>query len=299
MKGKIIRGVGGFYTVHAQNTVIYECRAKGIFRKENIKPLVGDDVEFSILDEKEKTGNVDALLPRKNELSRPAAANVDQAMVVFSLTSPSPNLGLLDRFLIMMGQQNIPVIICFNKTDLAGDHKERELEEIYRDCGCPLCFSSVKKGTGLSKIRSLLEGKTTVLAGPSGVGKSSLTNAFFPGEVMETGELSKKVSRGKNTTRHTRLLVLPPIKESGSASSYLLDTPGFSSLYLEDIMVEELKEYYPEFTPYAQNCRFSTCMHLKEPGCAVKDAVDKGQIHPKRYESYTALAAELKENKRY
>ncbi|MCD7885688.1 MAG: ribosome small subunit-dependent GTPase A [Lachnospiraceae bacterium] len=296
MHGKIIRGVGGFYYVHAADGEVYECRAKGIFRKEKVKPLVGDDVEISVLDAAGKTGNVDQLLPRMNALIRPAAANVDQAMVVFAVTHPQPNLNLLDRFLILMNRQNIPVIVCFNKTDLAAKEQTRTLEEIYRGCGCEVCFVSVEKEEGLLRVRSLLEGKTTVLAGPSGVGKSSLTNYFLPERRMEVGEISRKIDRGKHTTRHTELLVLRQL-ETSAAPSYLLDTPGFSSLFLQDIEYEELKSYFYEFDSYEAECRFQGCMHLKEPDCAVKKAVESGEIHRARYESYELLASELK-NKR-
>ncbi len=300
MRGKIVRGVGGFYYVHAEDGAIYECRARGIFRKENVRPLVGDNVQISIL-EAGVSGNIDELLPRKNMLTRPAAANVDQAMVTVAMTQPRPNLGLLDRFLVLMERQEIPVVICFNKTDLAGKEQIRELRDIYSACGCRICFTSVSQGEGLSEVRALLEGKTTVLAGPSGVGKSSLTNAFFPEKHMETGEISRKTERGRQTTRHTELLVLPALPEMGGQDSYLLDTPGFSSLTLEDqdLAYEDLKNYYPEFAPYAPDCRFATCMHLQEPGCAVKKAVREGRIHQKRYDSYTLLAEELKGIKRY
>ncbi len=299
MTGKIVRGVGGFYYVHAGDGLLYECRAKGIFRKENVKPLVGDDVEISVIDADERTGNVDALLPRRNELVRPAAANVDQALLVFSVARPNPNFGLLDRFLITMEKQEIPVVLCFNKTDLAKEGQIEELCGIYRDSGCRICFASARAGEGLTEIRALLDHKTTVLAGPSGVGKSTLTNSFFPEERMQTQEISRKANRGKQTTRHTELLVLPPAGEGSSSESYLLDTPGFSSLYLEGIEYEELKEYFPEFRPYASSCRFSSCMHLKEPDCAVKKAVEEGKIHQSRYESYRALCEELKETRRY
>ncbi len=294
MRGKIIRGVGGFYYVHAEDGEIYECRAKGIFRKENVKPLVGDNVEISVLDAENRSGNVDVLLTRRNVLDRPAAANVDQAVVVSAVAEPKPNFGLLDRFLILMEQKEIPVIICFNKTDLAKEGQISELHEIYQNCGCPLCFVSARKGEGLSELSGLLAGKTTVLAGPSGVGKSSLTNTFFQEDRMQTGEISRKIDRGKHTTRHTELMVLPT-----AAASYLLDTPGFSSLYLEDIEYEELKRYFHEFDSYKSSCRFLTCMHLKEPDCAVKNAVEAGKIHRKRYDSYVLLAGELKNRKKY
>ncbi|MCC8049973.1 MAG: ribosome small subunit-dependent GTPase A [Clostridiales bacterium] len=332
MRGKIIRGVGGFYYVHAEDSGVYECRAKGIFRKEKIKPLVGDDVEISVLDEKEKTGNVDQLLPRRNMLIRPAAANVDQAMVVFALNHPQPNLNLLDRFLIMMNRQQIPVIICFNKRDLADTAQIQTLEQIYRGCGCEVCFISVAQQEGLEHVRRMLEGKTTVLAGPSGVGKSSLTNSFLPEQHMEVGEISRKADRGKHTTRHTELLVMKPCDDTSNLqtgfsddqpevlndspelqlefalnrpdaetrrNSYILDTPGFTSLYLPDIEYEELKEYFHEFTPYEGQCRFQGCMHLKEPDCAVKAAVETGEIPAARYESYALLAEELRNRKKY
>ncbi|MCD7735605.1 MAG: ribosome small subunit-dependent GTPase A [Lachnospiraceae bacterium] len=304
MRGKIIRGVGGFYYVHATDGAIYECRAKGIFRKEKIKPLVGDDAEITVLDATARTGNVDLLLPRKNTLIRPAAANVDQAMIVFALTQPRPNLNLLDRFLILMSRQEIPVIICFNKADLSGEEQIKELSEIYRGCGCEVCFMSVARREGLERVRSLLDAKTTVLAGPSGVGKSSLTNAFLPEKHMEVGEVSRKIDRGKHTTRHTELLVLSPVADGvassdESGSTYLLDTPGFSSLYLQGIAYEELKNYFYEFTPCEPYCRFQGCMHLKEPDCAVKEAVERGDIHRARYESYALLVRELRENRKY
>ena len=281
--------------MHGQNGKVYECRAKGIFRKEKVKPLVGDNVEISIIDEEAATGNVDVLLPRKNMLIRPAAANVDQALVIFAVASPKPNLNLLDRFLISMEQQNIPVIICFSKTDLAEEEQMRELAAVYQGCGSQVQFISVVKEEGIKEIRQLLDGKTTVVAGPSGVGKSSLTNVLQPGIQMEVGEVSRKIDRGKHTTRHTELIVLPDMEQD----SYFLDTPGFSSLYLQGIAYEELRDYFYEFQEYEPECRFQGCMHLSEPDCAVKEAVANGEIHASRYENYTLLAQELKQAKKY
>ncbi len=293
MRGKIIRGVGGFYYVHAKDGEIYECRAKGIFRKEKVKPLVGDNVEISLVEDSEKlTGNVDRILPRKNVLIRPAAANVDQALVVFAVTSPEPNLNLLDRFLISMEQQKIPVIICFNKTDLAGEGRTEELLEIYRGSGCRVCGISVEKNQGIHEVRQLLEGKTTVVAGPSGVGKSSLTNALQPEARMEVGEVSRKIDRGRHTTRHTELIVL-------WGDTYFLDTPGFSSLYLTGISSQELWRYFHEFRRYEPYCRFQGCMHASEPDCGVKEALEAGEISRVRYENYLQLLEELKSAKKY
>ena len=292
MQGKIVKGIGGFYYVHVQGAGIYECRAKGIFRKDKKKPLVGDDVMISVQDEEKRAGNVDVLLPRKYELIRPAVANVDQALVVFAVSSPKPNLNLLDRFLISMRQQELPVIICFNKIDLAEEKELDDLKEIYKACGCQVVFISVAERLGLEEVEGMLEGKTTVVAGPSGVGKSSLTNYLQPDAAMEVGAVSKKIDRGRHTTRHTELIWI-------KQDTYFLDTPGFSSLYLQNLQREELRDYYPEFLPYEKQCRFQGCMHISEPDCGVKEALKEGKIHPSRYENYKLFEKELKEQRRY
>ena len=292
MKGKIIKGIAGFYYVHDGRSKIYECKAKGVFRNRNIKPLVGDDVEFMVLDEKEGTGNIDAILPRKNKLIRPAVSNVDQAVVVFAVTEPLPNLNLLDRFLVMMERQEIPVIICFNKIDLSGGKEIEELRAIYGPAGYTLHFISTYEAAGLEKLHELIAGKTTVLAGPSGVGKSSITNFLQPEARMETGVVSEKLKRGKHTTRHSELFFV----ENGT---YMMDTPGFSSMYIEDLEPNELKDYFPEFSEYEEECRFLGCIHVGEKVCGVKTAVADGKISRSRYDNYLLLYQELKDKRRY
>lgn len=292
MEGKIIKGIAGFYYIHAEDGMIYECRAKGIFRKDNRKPLVGDNVEITVLDQAKKEGNLVKILPRKNSLIRPAVANVDQAFVIFAMEDPKPNFLLLDRFLIMMEQAGIPVVICFNKKDLAEEKEVRQLYDTYKGCGYQVLLSSALHEEGVEEIRSILKGKTTVVAGPSGVGKSSLTNLLQQEVQMETGEISRKLKRGKHTTRHSQVI-------SVGDHTYLMDTPGFSSLYLTDMEEQELKDYFPEFQRYEGQCRFQGCRHIHEPGCGVKEALEAGKISSLRYEDYLSLYEELKEKRRY
>lgn len=292
MQGKIIKGIAGFYYIYAEDGNIYECKAKGIFRKDNFKPLVGDNVEITVLNEEEKEGSVTSILPRRNSLIRPAVANVDQAFLIFAMENPKPNFLLLDRFLIMMEQQGILVVICFNKKDVGEKEEMEKLYEIYTGCGYRVVLSSTYEGEGMDEIHEILKGKTTVVAGPSGVGKSSITNCM-QGEVqMETGEISKKLKRGKHTTRHSQVI---PVEKN----TFLVDTPGFSSLYLTDMKEEELRDYFPEFVMYEPQCRFQGCMHIHEPGCAVKKALSEGKISQQRYDNYLALYEELKEKRRY
>lgn len=291
MTGKILKGIAGFYYVHGTDGILYECKAKGIFRNRNVKPMVGDDVEFSILDEGEKTGNINEIFSRKNALIRPAVVNVDQALVLFSITHPEPNLNLLDRFLVMMAVEEVPVKICFNKIDLTGKEKKRELGDIYEAAGYPVYFTSTYDPLGIEEIQSMVKGKTTVLAGPSGVGKSSLMNILYPQAEMETGKISEKIQRGKHTTRHSELFCI-------GKDTYLVDTPGFSSMYI-DVDYNDLKNYFPEFLPYEQDCRFLGCVHIGETTCGVKEAVLNGKISKSRYENYRLLYQERKEKRRY
>ena len=292
MTGKIIKGLAGFYYVNDGENRVYQCRAKGIFRNRKIKPLVGDNVEFSILDEEAGEGNIDEILPRKNALVRPAAANVDQALVLFALTQPSPNLNLLDRFLVMMAMEEIPVVICFNKADLGDGAMEEEYKKIYEGAGYEVHFISARTDLGMDQVRELLRGRTTVLAGPSGVGKSSLTNRIQPEASMETGDISRKIERGKHTTRHSELFFV-------EKDTYMMDTPGFSSMYTPEIEASELKEFFPEFAEFEDECRFLGCVHIGERVCGVKEAVKEGKISLSRYENYRLIYEELKQKRRY
>lgn len=316
MRGRIIKGIAGFYYVRctdcarsmksdcpgeaahgamsdggagnaqSEDERIYECKAKGIFRKDNLKPLVGDEVEMDVLDEEKRLGNIRELLPRQNELVRPAVANVDQALVIFSIVKPKPNFNLLDRFLILMEQQGVSGIVCFNKQDIDEMRTGEKYRRIYERCGYRVLTVSATQGDGIEELKALLKDRTTVVAGPSGVGKSSLINCLQSRIVMETGELSAKIERGKHTTRHSELIVV-------EENTYIFDTPGFSSLELFGLEKGQLAQHYPEFAEYEKNCRFSDCSHVNERECGIRDAVAEGAISSLRYENYSLLYREL------
>lgn len=292
MQGKIVKGISGFYYVYVEETGIYECKAKGAFRKQKMKPLVGDDVVIVPLDKENKLGNVEQIMARKNELVRPAVANIDMALVIFAAAKPQPNFNLLDRFLCMMEYQNVPVTICFNKSDLVTEDEIQKLKDIYGPAGYRLIFTSAKKQEGIDELRELLEGKTTAVAGPSGVGKSSLVNTLQSKIQMETGVISTKIERGKHTTRHSQII---PI----SNGTYIVDTPGFSSMDVPGLEKEELWKCYPEFAEYEPYCRFQGCSHIHEPDCGVKKALLENKINQIRYDNYCLLYEELKNIRKY
>ena len=291
INGKIIKGIGGFYYVDTENG-LYECRARGIIRKNKITPLVGDRVSISVVDEENKKGVVEEIEERDTELVRPPIANVDKALIVFAIKNPSPNLSLLDRFIVLAEKENLEIVIVFTKVDLDTDGELLgELKDIYEVSGYKVISVSNKLKLNIDKIKEELKENTVVFAGPSGVGKSSLLNEVDKNFELKTGEVSDKIKRGKHTTRHAELLKL-------ECGGMVADTPGFSSLTLDDIDESELKEYFIEFDKYDE-CRFgSRCIHENEPSCAVKEAVENGDISKKRYESYIQLLNEIRSGKR-
>ena len=223
---------------------------------------------------------------------RPAVANVDQALVIFAVANPVPNLNLLDRFVLMMESQNVETVICFSKIDAAAEQETKDLLDVYTNCSNYVFAISTKENSGMEELFRVLEKKTTVLAGPSGVGKSTAINYLYPDAQMETGAVSKKIKRGKHTTRHSELFHIAP-------QTYVMDTPGFSSLLIPDMEKEELRFYMSDFTPYEGKCRFQGCVHINEPGCEVKKQVDMGNISKNRYKNYLQIYEEVKNRKRY
>lgn len=292
MQGKIIKGIAGFYYVYTKELGLLECKAKGIFRKDKRKPLVGDNVCVELISREDRTGNITEIQQRDNALIRPAVANVDQAVVIFAAARPKPNFHLLDRFLLMMEYQHVRTAVCFNKTDAVTEDELKEIGRIYSDCGYQILFTSAKEEKGLEELLAVLKNKTTVVAGPSGVGKSSLVNLMQQDTRMETGDISEKIGRGRHTTRHSQMI---PI----DGDSFILDTPGFSSLYVPDMEETSLQSCFPEFSRYEPECRFQGCLHVMEPDCGVKRALAEGKISASRYENYRQILEELKTRKKY
>lgn len=284
-QGIITKGIGGFYYVATPDGKVYETRACGRFRKENIIPRVGDRVVLS-----EGMDAVTEILPRKNTLIRPPVSNVDRIMVVASLVSPQVDMFMIDAFLLSAAHAGIDAMLCINKSDLASEEACREFCKIYENAGYETVITSAKEEKGIEVLRPHLAGKVTAFAGNSGVGKSSLLNLVGDNLCLETGKVSEKLSRGKHTTRHVELF---PLKDGG----YILDTPGFSRVELPDITADRLWGLYRESFKIGEGCRFTGCTHLKEPGCSVKAAVESGTVHEKRYESYQYFYDKLRENK--
>lgn len=289
--GRLIKGIGGFYYVDI-NGQVFECKARGLFRKKKIVPAVGDYVEINILDDENKKGVIENIKKRHNELIRPSVSNIDQAIVVFAVTQPDPHLSLLDRFLVLAESQKLNIIICLNKIDLLDKAEYEDIVNIYTSAGYKVILTSSKQNKGIKDLREELKNKTTVFAGPSGVGKSTLLNHIHPGLKLQTGEISTKIARGKHTTRHAELM---PVNENG----WVVDTPGFSSLDMNFIHEDELDFHFPEFIPYIDDCKFNSCKHLNEPSCGVKKAVSLGKVGENRYNSYTQFIDEIRKHRRY
>ena len=275
IEGRIIKGIGGFYYVDTDNG-LYECRARGIFRKNKITPLVGDFVKISVVDEENKKGVVEEIAERETELVRPPIANVNKALIVFAVKNPTPHLSLLDRFIVLAERENLEIVIILTKIDLDDDNTFEKIKNIYEPCGYKVIGVSNLEKKNIDKVKEELRDNTVVFAGPSGVGKSSLLNEIDKNFKLKTGDVSDKIKRGKHTTRHAELFEL----EFGGM---VADTPGFSSLTLDDIEDVDLKDYFIEFDNY-DDCKFgSRCIHQNEPNCAVKEAVENGEIPKEIY----------------
>ena len=289
MDGLIVKGIGGFYYVKDDYGNVTQCRARGSFKNEGITPCVGDKVRYEILEDKD--GIVEEIYPRKNIFIRPPIANVDLLVIVVSATKPKPNMFIIDRFLVMAEKSNTDILLCINKVDNAKEKDIESLKDIYGNIYKMVFTSGVSK-EGLDELKDLLKGKKTAFAGPSGVGKSTLINALQPGFNLETGAISNKTKRGKHTTRHVEIFDM-------DFGGMIYDTPGFTSFDILQADEVELQLYYPEIVKYKGKCRYDDCMHLKEPECKVREALENGEIHPSRYNSYKEQIEEIRNKKKY
>ncbi|BAH06323.1 ribosome small subunit-dependent GTPase A [Clostridium kluyveri] len=287
MRGTIMKGIGGFYYVNTDRGII-ECRARGKFRYNGLFPMVGDKVEIKL---ERDQGIIDEICPRISQLKRPAVANVTQALVVFAFNHPEINEDLLNKFLISCEFNNLKPIVCFNKLDLADKEKKLDVIDMIRNTGYEVIFLKAKEGYGIDKVREKLKDNITVLCGPSGVGKSTILNAIYGKELMETGQISHKLNRGKHTTRHSEIIEL----EDG----FMVDTPGFSSLDIGHITKDKLQYCFPEFIEFIGICKFTGCVHHKEPDCAVKSALYDDKINKRRYDFYVKTLNEISSKKKY
>jgi len=288
-EGIIFKGIGGFYYVMSDH-VLYECKARGKFKNDKVVPMVGDHVSISIYDESQKLGVIEAIHPRKNELIRPTVANVDQAIIVFSIKNPLPNVTLLDKMIVLAEHAGLKVILCFNKADLDVSFDFEKYQKIYQNAGYDVVKTCALTREGVDDLVALMSNKINVFSGPSGVGKSSLLNAIED-YAVEIGELSEKIKRGKHTTRHSELFEI-------TGGGMIVDTPGFTSLSVSEIEPEQLGDYFPEFRAFAQNCRFDNCQHQNEPGCHVKEALSNREIPIERYDAYLYIQKEIIEQRR-
>lgn len=280
MDGIIVKGIGGFYYVKAADNVIYECKARGVFRKENIKPYIGDRVEITLQNGK---GSIDKIYPRTSYLIRPPVSNIDNLIIVVAAASPDPNLLLIDKLLVNCEISGIKPIICVNKTDVKSGEF---INDIYEKAGYTVLSVCAKEETGFDELIPYIKDRTSAFAGLSGVGKSTILN-LLTDTVMETGEVSDKIQRGRHTTRHVELLEL-------KGGGFVLDTPGFSSFEVSSIKAQDLYKYFPEMKELDDGCRFKGCSHINEPDCIVKEKVADNTIAKTRYDSYVELYNQLK-----
>lgn len=281
MKGIIIKGIGGFYYIKT-NEGTFECKARGIFRHKEQKPMVGDWVEIEVNNEE---GVIEKIYDRTSELSRPTVANVTQAFVVFAIKNPDLNFDLLNKFLLLCEYNSIKAVVCLNKGDLISAEGKEVLKHKINNIGYEVIFIKAKFKEGIDELKEKLNDNVTVLCGPSGAGKSTLINVLGKRKLMETGEVSEKIGRGKHTTRHSELLE--------AAEGFIVDTPGFSTLDISFIERDQLKYYFPEFNEYNDGCKFTGCVHHKEPGCLVKGALEEGHINKSRYDFYIKTLEEV------
>lgn len=286
--GRIIKGIGGLYFVDTDND-IYECSVRGIFRKNKIVPTVGDFVDINVIDEKKLKASIETIHERKNIMVRPKVSNIDCAVITFAIKKPNINYDLIDRFLILAQYYNIEnIVICINKCDLSDEEDINYIKRIYEPL-YNVIYTSTLKDYGIDEIKNVIKNKVSVLAGPSGVGKSSLINCIIPKSSLKTGEISFKIERGKHTTRQVELIKV-------SENTYIMDSPGFTSLNLSEIKPEKLQNYFKEFKPYLNKCRFNDCMHINEPDCIITQNLGKN-IAKERYDRYVFLFNELKQRR--
>lgn len=300
LKGVIVKALSGYYYVRAKDeasdSATVQCRARGVFKNRGISPLVGDDVMYSLTENGE--GTVEEILPRSSELIRPPVANIDLAILVFSVTEPALNLQLLDKFLVHIEHAGIQAVLCLSKQDLENDGMETEeaqaaaasVNRIYRALGYEVFGTSSRLGEGIKPFQERLKGHLAVFAGQSGVGKSSLLNAIVPGLTLETNAISNRLGRGKHTTRHVELIEI--------GGGLVADTPGFSQLDFQELGIEDLGYCFVEMRELSPDCKFRGCTHVHEPGCAVLAALAKGEIEQSRHDHYLLFLAEMKEKKR-
>ncbi len=289
-QGIILKGVGGFYDVLDQEAgLVYTCKVRGVHRKSGgISPLPGDSVTFRVIDEKGLTGFIDVIGERKNEFARPPVANIDQLAIVLAVKSPEPDLSLADKLLITCEAKDISPLILINKIDLDEGGSAECIGRIYKKAGYRVILVSKVLDTGYDELHKELKGCKTAFAGQSGVGKSTILNRILNNWAMETGEVSERIQRGRHTTRHVQLFEL-------DVGGFVLDTPGFSAYSVCDVEHTELASHYPEFRKVIGECRFTSCSHINEPGCRVRELVEKGKADAERYKRYVQYYRELKE----